>query len=67
MNPFVILPGGKRCAVGSRDPCNLSIYIYIYIYIYTYIYTNIKEGYNFLLLYLYFALHVSASSTPRIS
>ena len=32
MNPFVILPGGKRCAVGSRDPCNLYIYIYIYFF-----------------------------------
>ena len=30
MNPLVILSWGQRWAVGSRDLCNLSIYIYIY-------------------------------------
>ena len=31
MNPLVILSWGQRWAVGSRDLCNLSIYIYISI------------------------------------
>ena len=29
VNPLVILSWGQRWAVGSRDLCNLSIYIYI--------------------------------------
>ena len=34
MNPLVILSWVQRWAVGSRDLCNLPIYIYIYIYLY---------------------------------
>ena len=40
MNPLVILSWGQRWAVGSRDLCNLSIYIYIYIYKYVFRYSG---------------------------